>query len=107
MVDVDLNLDQIMKQIRRTRAAYPKDVLYAEQTFDADCNNCAHMQRVKFDRKETLPHVYGSPAHCTKFDQPIRCQAPGVFSGRPCFVHIKTGESSGYPDPHDLEQPRY
>lgn len=97
----------IRKGIAKVRAAWPKDVLYGEQTMDADCNNCAHMRRVKFDRNVEMPHVFGSPAWCSKYERAVRCQAPGIFSGRPCFVHIRTGESSGYPDPHSSEQTRF
>lgn len=74
------------------RAGWTPEDFYQEQLFDADCNNCKHLERVKFDRKVELPHIYGSPAFCTQFQKHVRTNWPGFFANRPCFEHRKTGE---------------
>lgn len=76
------------------REGWSKDDFYQEQLFDADCNNCTHLERVPFDRKVELPHIFGSPGSCTQFDKPVRCYWPGIFSNHPCFEHRRTGAPS-------------
>jgi hypothetical protein len=83
----------------------PEDY-WAEQLWDSDCNNCKSVTRVPFDRIKEEPHIYGSPAFCTKWNKPVRCFFVGQFTAHPCFVHIRTGEVSPHKD-NSVENPRY
>jgi len=73
---------------------YTQEDYWAEQLWDSDCNNCKHVKRIEFDRKQEQPHVFGSPAICGLHNKYIRCYHPGIHSAFTCFVHIRTGEVS-------------
>ena len=95
---------------RNPRLNWTKEDFYAEQLFDGDCNNCKFVDRsVSFEAQEKSERlVFGLPAMCTKFNRKVRTfSQPGIYSGHPCFVHIRTGLASMEPDPNPLEQPRF
>lgn len=78
----------VLKQIGQYRDKpedfMSKEDVLAQQTIDADCNDCRHFGRGQITSKAGGIIVWSG--HCRKFDQPTKAY-PNQYTGRECFEH--------------------
>ena len=74
--------------------AYRRDNARWCQEIDADCNDCRHFARERFEQYPGLKRWVGTcsnparqPVHCTLGGKVVAY--PAQYTGNPCFMHRK------------------
>ena len=77
-------LKQLGQYVDKRGDYMSKEDVIAQQTIDADCNDCRHFERDKITSKAGGITVWSG--RCLKFDRPTKAY-PNQYTGRECFDH--------------------